>query len=310
MFSQLSFGQLIDLSGRWKFAIGDQRGWADKNLDDSNWELITVPSPWENQGFHGYDGFAWYRTSFDGNKLPKNGVLYLNLGYIDDADEVYFNGELIGFSGGMPPNFRTAFNAERNYIIPAHLINFDGKNTIAIRVFDTVHAGGIVDGKIGVFRLSTGSPILIDLQGIWEFSISRNGAKPSKEEYWDKIIVPSYWEKQGYRKYDGYGWYRKEFTITSEMYEEELVLMLGKIDDFDEVYINGKLAGRTRDDKVVGHSNSYKKFRAYFIPPVLLKKGEANLIEVLVEDIGIDGGIYEGPIGITTKSLFLEHFSK
>lgn len=308
MLPQLSNGQLIDLNGRWKFAIGDQSSWSKKDYDDSDWETIRVPSAWEDRGFHGYDGFAWYRTTFNGQYLKEGDKLYVNLGYIDDADEVYLNGELIGFSGSMPPNFKTAFNSERIYVIPKYLVNYNGANTLAVRVFDVTQGGGIIDGDIGIYELVTGSPLLLDLQGIWDFSYTRSGSKPDPDEDWDQILVPGYWEKQGYWKRDGYGWYRKSFDLTSEMYNEELILMLGKIDDFDEVYINGKLAGRTRDNGGVGWSKSYQKLRAYYIPKVLLKPNQPNLIEVLVEDIGVDGGIYEGPIGITTRSLFEKHF--
>lgn len=308
MLPRITNGQLIDLNGRWKFAIGDQANWADPNYDDSDWEYIFAPAPWEEEGFNGYDGFAWYRKTFDGNKLNENDKLYLNVGYIDDADEVYFNGELIGFSGSMPPAYKTAYNSQRSYIIPKHVINYQGKNTIAIRVFDAIQSGGIIDGDLGIYRLQSGSPILLDLQGIWEFRRSKKGNRPDDDDYWDRIIVPGFWEKQGYWKYNGYAWYRRTFFLSQNLYDKDLVLMLGKIDDFDEVYINGKLAGRTNDNRRFGDSNSYQKFRAYYIPKVLLKPNQDNLIEILVEDIGIDGGIYEGPIGITTKTLFDRYF--
>ena len=158
MLPQLSNGQLIDLNGRWKFAIGDQNAWSKKDFDDSNWETIRVPSQWEERGFHGYDGFAWYRTSFDGQYLKNSEKLFINLGYIDDTDEVYLNGDLIGFSGSMPPNFKTAYNSERIYVIPKYLINYNGPNTLAVRVFDVTHGGGIVDGDVGIYELVSGSP--------------------------------------------------------------------------------------------------------------------------------------------------------
>lgn len=303
-------GQLIDLNGRWKFALGDQQNWSKKNFDDSSWELIRVPSQWEDDGFHNYDGFAWYRTSFDGSNLPKNVQFFLNMGFIDDADEVYLNGQLIGFSGTMPPNFKTAYNSERKYVIPQNIINYSGQNTVAVRVFDAVLGGGIVDGRLGVYRVASGSPMLLDLQGVWDFSISFTGAKPSDSDSWDKIIVPMFWEKQGYRKYDGFAWYRKKFDFTPGMEGQELVLILGKIDDFDEVYVNGKLVGRTRDDKKFPHSESYSKYRIYLLPEVLLKKSEPNLIEIQVEDIRLDGGIYEGPIGITTRDRLYQLIKK
>lgn len=304
-----SSGQLVDLNGLWKFALGDQQSWSKPNYDDSNWELIRVPTEWENDGFHDYDGFAWYRTRFDGAKIPRGVQCYLNMGYIDDADEVYLNGQLIGFSGTMPPNFKTAYNSERKYVIPQNFINYTGENVIAVRVFDAVLSGGIVDGHLGVYRIESGSPMLLDLRGVWDFSISRNGAKPN-EDGWDKILVPTFWEKQGYRKYDGFAWYRKEFDYTSDMEGQELVLVLGKIDDFDEVYVNGRLVGRTRDDRKFPHSESYSKYRIYYLPEAILKKNAPNLIEVQVEDIGLDGGIYEGPIGITSKDRLYQLIKK
>ena len=108
--SSPSISQVINLNGSWKFNIGDKSSWAAANFDDSGWELIHAPSPWEEEGFNGYDGFAWYRKKFDGRKLEKEGSYYLGLGYIDDSDVVYLNGQLIGFSGSMPPKFKTAYN--------------------------------------------------------------------------------------------------------------------------------------------------------------------------------------------------------
>jgi sialate O-acetylesterase len=39
--------------------------WADPDLDDSGWGRIAVPSQWEDAGFDGMDGIAWYRTSLE-----------------------------------------------------------------------------------------------------------------------------------------------------------------------------------------------------------------------------------------------------
>ncbi|MFM7486923.1 MAG: hypothetical protein ACKO13_08375, partial [Cytophagales bacterium] len=106
---QNCFSQAIDLEGNWKFHIGDKSAWSDPLFDDDSWETIQVPSPWEDEGFNGYDGFAWYRKKFDGSKLSKENTYYLNMGYIDDCDEVFINGQLIGVSGTMPPKFKTAY---------------------------------------------------------------------------------------------------------------------------------------------------------------------------------------------------------
>ena len=96
--------RIINLNTKWKFAIGDYQKWASPTLNDDDWETISVPSEWENQGFPGYDGYAWYRTEFTLDAIYENDNIYLNLGYIDDVDEVYINGILVGFSGSFPPN--------------------------------------------------------------------------------------------------------------------------------------------------------------------------------------------------------------
>jgi sialate O-acetylesterase len=303
------FSQVISLNGDWKFHIGDRPGWSATEYQDGGWEAIRVPAHWEDEGFNGYDGFAWYRKSFDGTKLIKEENYYLNLGFIDDCDEVYVNGVLVGLSGSMPPKFKTAYNTERKYTLPNELINFKGQNTIAIRVYDVTQGGGVIDGKLGIYR-SPKSRMLVDLQGLWSFTTSRDWQPIKDDREWKKIMVPSNWEHQGYPRYDGFAWYKKTFTLDMKSIasDEELVLLLGKIDDFDRAYLNGKQIGKTYDGQPYGESRSFDQLRVYSIPMGLLKKDGANTLEVIVEDMGNDGGIYEGPVGITTRTSFERYY--
>ena len=78
--------QLLDLRGEWKFDIGDDMRRANQEFDDSKWEQIFVPSPWEDEGFPGYDWYAWYRKHFQAPPEWKGKALYLHLGKIDDVD--------------------------------------------------------------------------------------------------------------------------------------------------------------------------------------------------------------------------------
>lgn len=307
LFSAPGFSQEVNLNGNWRFHIGDKTFWASPDFDDSVWESIYAPSPWEEEGFNRYDGFAWYRKKFDGRKLNKDVTYYLGLGFIDDSDEVYLNGQLIGFSGHMPPKFETAFNKERKYPIPNDVLNFEGENTIAIRIYDVVHGGGIIDGDLGIYRADH-SKFLIDLQGVWSFGTSWFGNPIKEENDWGKIIVPGAWEFQGFPKYDGFAWYRRTFTIPTGISTDGLVLLLGKIDDFDMVYLNGQLIGSTNDHRPYGSSGSYSRNRVYKIPSKLLKSKGSNKLEILVEDMGNIGGIYEGPVGITSRSNYERYF--
>jgi len=302
--------QVISLEGNWKFHIDDKSFWSAPDFDDSKWGDIEAPSPWEDQGFNNYDGFAWYRKKFDGRKLDKNEHYYLGLGFIDDCDEVYINGKLVGFSGSMPPKFKTSYNTEREYNLPNEVLNFNGENTIAIRIFDVVHGGGIIEGRLGIFRGKKNKPLLIDLQGIWSFTTSRSGQPVEKNATWDKLMVPGAWDHQGYSRYDGFAWYKKTFTVPKDFTSEPLVLLMGQIDDFDKVYLNGELIGSTNDHRSIGNSTSYQKDRVYRIPSGLLKRDAVNTVEVLVEDIGDIGGFREGPVGVTTTANYERYFHR
>lgn len=305
-----TYAQAVRLTGAWKFHIGDEAHWADPSFDDNDWERIHVPAAWEDEGFNGYDGFAWYRRKFDGNALDKEETYFLNLGFIDDCDEVYINGVLVGVSGTMPPRFKTAYQTERKYNIPSEIIRYNGPNIIAIRVFDVIHGGGIIDGNPGIY-LAPKSRLLFDLAGLWQFKRTRTDKRPTPDSNWGTLMVPAAWEHQGHYKYDGYAWYHKTFSIPATVADakDELLLLMGKIDDFDKTYLNGQLIGQTNDHEEYGNTESYQQLRVYAIPRQLLKK-EDNLLEVFVDDLGNVGGIYEGPVGIVTRSTYERYFRK
>lgn len=298
--------EIVGLEGRWRFSIGDNKKWSEPSFNDANWEDIRVPSKWEDQGFNGYNGFAWYRRSFDGSALANKKLNYsLFIGYIDDVDEVYLNGHLIGSSGSFPPRFQTAYNAKRVYFIPAEYINFAGKNVIAVRVYDGEIEGGIIKGDIGIYTDDDDKQMAINLRGVWDFTVLHRRAWPNNqqaefrqrtppaESKWMSASLPGFWEHQGYPNYDGSGWFRKQFTMPKSLEGEDLILMLGRIDDYDEVYLNGKFLGST---------NKHDKLRMYKIPAGSFRPGAVNLLLVYVEDYGGMGGIYDGPLGIIRES--------
>jgi sialate O-acetylesterase len=311
-FSQ-SMERLMNLKGTWKFSIGDDAAWASPAYNDQSWDNIKVPSPWEDEGFYGYDGFAWYRRSISIPKEWMSRKLYIQMGYIDDADEVFFNGHRLGGMGQMPPHYHTAYNMYRSYAIPAAFINFGGKNVIAVRVFDAELSGGITAGEPGIYTNGFLAIPNLDLSGIWKFSVSDNDARREMkydDRDWEDISVPGFWEVQGHEGYDGVAWYRKKFKLPASLSNEQLVLMLGKIDDLDEVFVNGKLIGKTgiirANPKQSDLNENYQKFRGYYIPRDLLKTNAENVIAVRVYDGFLDGGIYEGPIGLITQSRYVE----
>ena len=310
---------VLDLSGRWKFSLGDDITWKDEKYNDSNWEKVFVPSSWENQGFHGYDGYAWYRNSFRLTSDLMNKDLYLILGYVDDVDQTFINGNLIGISGGFPNNYRTAYNAFRKYYIPKEYLNKDGDNVIAVRIYDNELDGGIMSGKIGLYTNEGRFEPDVNLSGIWEFKTGDDSSflkdqKPDIKSV--KLMVPAHWDVQGYQDYDGFGWYKKTFMLPKEFDGENMLLLMGKIDDIDQTYINGILVGSTgiwnfQDTPIeFDKYEEYRVNRVYSVPQKLLKFGEENTIVVRVYDGFKDGGIYDGPVGLIKQSNYRKYFKR
>lgn len=92
------------LTGPWKFHVGDDPAWASPGFDDSAWEQIETGKTWEEQGHHGYTGFAWYRRQLTlGGETSKDFDLALLLSKVDSAAEIYWNGVKVGSYGKVPP---------------------------------------------------------------------------------------------------------------------------------------------------------------------------------------------------------------
>ena len=129
------------------FNIEDKE-FREVNFDDSNW------SQWESKytdyGNINYQSEGRFESAFEeSNKLLSDGVIWFRTKVIiddisedyqlvvekgiDDTDQTYFNGELIGNT--------YAWERERNYKIPKKLLK-KGENILAIRITDRIGGGG------------------------------------------------------------------------------------------------------------------------------------------------------------------------
>jgi hypothetical protein len=148
----------------WKFQTGDNLEWAKPTFDDSEWETLRIGDYWENLGYKDYDGIAWYRREIElPKRLLKNSEIKdsieFQLGYIDDNDQVYLNGKLIGQNGGLKHPFEgsrfegSAYHINRVYKVAVadNLIKWDEDNLLAIRVKDNYLNGGMAKGPFKIF---------------------------------------------------------------------------------------------------------------------------------------------------------------
>jgi hypothetical protein len=96
---------IMPINGDWQFHLGDDLRWAQPAFDDSRWAAIQTDDTWGDQGYPSYTGFAWYRRHLDILPAPgETGRYNLFIQEAQDAYEVYWNGELIGRYGRLPPH--------------------------------------------------------------------------------------------------------------------------------------------------------------------------------------------------------------
>lgn len=133
----------FDLAGAWRFHSGDDPAWSARDYADDDWGTIEVPGRWEEQGYDGYDGIAWYRKTFDVRGPLPAGTFLFHAGAIDDADEVFVNGRRVGGMGDFPPGAASAWDVRRAYRLPRDLLEAGTDNVVAVRVSDNTAGGGI-----------------------------------------------------------------------------------------------------------------------------------------------------------------------
>lgn len=146
----------INLEGTWKFKTGEspkdgeRYTYANPSTSTTDWEDIYAPKEWGEAGYGAYDGEAWYRLQV---AIPASytGIpLIAMMGYIDDIDQVYLNGVLIGQTGVFPYDGVSHWPEFRQYPIPTNLIKYGRTNTFAVRVYDATGGGGISKGPLAL----------------------------------------------------------------------------------------------------------------------------------------------------------------
>ncbi len=154
---------VIKTIGNWRFHTGDDPRWNDPALDVTGWETITADAPWGAQTHPGYTGYAWYRRTIeiDGNTGPVS----ILLPQVDDAYELYWNGQRIGGFGKLPPQAQWHLQPFSNvFALPEPDANGRLRGVLAIRVWKAMLAsvdpidGGGLNGppQVGDSKVLTG----------------------------------------------------------------------------------------------------------------------------------------------------------
>lgn len=128
--------------------------WTQAGFDDSSWTPTAMPFVFPDD----FDGEYRHRRTVKLTAEQARSIKTIELGPIDDFDQTYINGQLVGQIDMMTPQF---WSTPRKYSIPAGTLKA-GENIIAVRTYDSSGAGGFF-GSVGSFRLGD-----INIAGIWE----------------------------------------------------------------------------------------------------------------------------------------------
>jgi DUF1680 family protein len=136
--------QSINLPKESGFKFGDNPAWANPTFNDNDWATQQL-----GKSFTKDSSYAWYRIKIvipSAMKTATGKGIKLYLGKIDDVDQTYFNGKLIGETGSFPPHYITQWEKQRVYTIPEKEVQWDKENVIAVRIYNLVGGMGMWEG--------------------------------------------------------------------------------------------------------------------------------------------------------------------
>ena len=137
-----------------------QKEWQSQSLDYSRWKKINLPVSFNEAGLQKFDGTMWLRKTIHVKKEAMLQPAVINLSTIDDMDETYINGQLVGSSN--------TYSDVRQYNVAAGILK-EGNNVVAIRVTDNNGNGGFF-GKPADINLTCANQV-IPLAGEWFYKI-------------------------------------------------------------------------------------------------------------------------------------------
>ena len=148
-YPSVSAGE-IPIGGEWKIMHGDAAEYSQAAFDDTGWETVSLPS---NTAYpkDGQNAFQWLRKRIYIPADEQGRYNAVRLGAIHAADEVYFNGVLIGSTGSMTREWDINYDKTRIYPLPMGSIEQGGWNVVAVRVRSAfADIAGIYKGSLAI----------------------------------------------------------------------------------------------------------------------------------------------------------------
>lgn len=167
--------------GWWRERTNDKAGqepWSAK--PHGEWKAAPIERGyWEDWGIpelSNYNGLLWYRTNVTLTKSQASQQATLALGRVDESDQVWVNGRLIGAAGP---------GGEKSYPLPPKVLRA-GENTVVVSVLDTYANGGLPGPmESRALRFADGSSVVLNRE--WRYQLPPASAAFPLRAPWEAV---------------------------------------------------------------------------------------------------------------------------
>ncbi len=168
----------------WRAQSGDRSGaepWNSQAFDARRWHVAPAGlgdyQSWGVPELNEFLGMLWYRTVVHVTAAQASQTAWLELGGVDEVDQTWLNGRVIGNSFG--------YGTERSYRIPDGVLRA-GDNTLVINVLNTYGPGGLVgDPTHRAVRFAGGERVPLD--GKWYYQAAAPAIGLPRRAPWESV---------------------------------------------------------------------------------------------------------------------------
>ncbi len=137
-------------------------------------------------------------------------------------------------------------------------------------------------------------------------------ASPAFNDHgWPRVPATHSSAAQGIGPQDDFLWYRLRFQVSGQQLQQPCHLFLGRIQEIDEVFLNGLRIGGTGriGPRWFDYVSAMRVSRVYAVPPGLLKANEENVLAVRTFSMFMGVGMMSGDIGLGSTEQMLRKAS-
>lgn len=212
-------------SAWWRKLSGDQPGSEPWNMPDKlRWTPFPAISFWDEwigTDFKTFNGYVWARRTVTLTAEQARQATTLSLGVIDDADQTFVNGKVVGNT--------FSWSDARHYKLPAGFWR-TGTNELVTLVGDSWGNGGF-QGPADQLRLEFSDGSAEPLGQGWRYAIATTQSGSAPRPPWDQIaglglIHNAMVAPLGALQLDGVAWYQGESDVGMTRYDNRLKALI------------------------------------------------------------------------------------